>query len=52
MDKIHDSATLKMADGSIARVTVENPENLDKVKVGDTIAIKYLEAIEIQVKGK
>jgi len=52
LDKIHDSATLKMADGSIARVTVENPENLDKVKVGDTIAIKYLEAIEIQVKGK
>ncbi|MGD9947191.1 MAG: hypothetical protein AB7U29_01780 [Desulfobulbus sp.] len=52
LDKAHETATLKMADGSVAKVNVVNPENLDKVKVGDTIAITYLEAIEIIVKGK
>lgn len=52
LDKAKDMATLKMADGSIARVKVKNPKNLDKVKVGDTIAIKYLEVIAINVKGQ
>ena len=40
-----------MADGSVA-IKVQNPANLDKVKVGDTILIRYLEAVEISVKGK
>jgi hypothetical protein len=52
LDKANETATLKMADGSVATVKVQNPANLDKVKVGDTIAIKYLEALEITVKGK
>ncbi len=52
LDKVNDSATLKLSDGSVVNVKVENPENLDKVKVGDTIVIKYLEALEIKVKGK
>jgi hypothetical protein len=52
LDKANETATLKFADGAIAIVKVQNPANLDKVKVGDTIAIKYLEALEIQVQGK
>lgn len=52
LDKANETATLKMADGSVATVKVQNPANLEKVKVGDTIAIKYLEALEITVKGK
>ena len=52
IDKANESAMLKFADGSMAVVKVQNPANLDKVKVGDTIAIKYLEAIEIAVKGR
>lgn len=52
LNKANETATLKMADGSVATVKVQNPANLDKVKVGDTIAIKYLEALEITVKGK
>ncbi|MGE4559414.1 MAG: lipoprotein [Desulfobulbus sp.] len=52
LDKAKAMAKLKMADGSIARVKVKNPKNLDKVKVGDTIAIKYLEVIAINVKGQ
>jgi len=52
LDKVNETATLKMADGVVAKVKVQNPANLDKVKVGDTIAISYLEAIEINVVGK
>lgn len=52
IDKVNEAAKLKFADGTVAVVKVQNPANLDKVKVGDTIAIKYLEAIDIAVKGK
>lgn len=52
LDKANETDTLKMADGSVATVKLQNPANLEKVKVGDTIAIKYLEALEITVKGK
>ena len=52
IDKASEAAKLKFADGTIAIVKVQNPANLDKVKVGDTIAIKYIEAMEIKVKGK
>jgi Cu/Ag efflux protein CusF len=52
IDKASEAAKLKFADGSIAVVKVQNPANLDKVKVGDTIAIKYIEALEIKVQGK
>ena len=52
IDKANEAAQLQFADGTIAVVKVQNPANLDKVKVGDTIAIKYIEAIDIAVKGK
>ena len=52
LNKEQEKATLKMADGSVATVKVQNPANLDKVKVGDTILIRYLEAVEISVKSK
>lgn len=52
IDKVKEMATLKMADGVVTTVKVQNPANLDKVKVGDTIVISYLEVLEISVKGK
>lgn len=52
LDKANEIATLEMSDGSVASVKVQNPENLDKVKVGDKIVIKYLEALDITVTGK
>jgi len=52
LDKTSESATLQFADGVIASVKVQNPANLDKVKVGDTIVIKFLEALELKVMGK
>ncbi len=52
LDKDTDSAKLRLADNSLVRVNVENPENLDRVKVGDTIAIQYLEVISVRVLGQ
>ncbi|MDX9835770.1 MAG: hypothetical protein RBT36_11255, partial [Desulfobulbus sp.] len=52
LDKASETATLKLADGSVATVKVRNPAHLDKVKVGDTIIIRHLEAVGITVKGK
>lgn len=52
IDKVNEAAKLNFADGTVAIVKVQNPANLDKVKIGDTIAIKYIEAMEIKVKNK
>ncbi|MDR2549934.1 MAG: hypothetical protein LBD10_07035 [Desulfobulbus sp.] len=52
IDKTGESVLLKFADGVVTSVKVQNPANLDKVKVGDTIAITYIEAIDIVVKSK
>ena len=59
VDKAAAKITLKHApiknldmDAMTMVFRVSDPANLDKVKVGDTIAIKYLEAIEIAVKGR
>lgn len=52
LDKANETATLEMADGTVATVKLQNPANLDKVKVGDVIAISYIEAVEIKVMGK
>lgn len=52
IDKVNETATLKMTDGSYRIVKVEDPTNLDKVKVGDSIVITFQEAVEIFVKGK
>jgi len=51
IDKVNETATLKMPDGSYRIVKAEDPANLDKVKVGDTIVIVYQEAVGIFVKG-
>jgi len=50
MDKTNELVNLEFADGTIAVVKVQNPANLDKVKVGDSIAITYIEVLEINVK--
>lgn len=50
LDKTNELAKLEFADGTIAVVKVQNPANLDKVKVGDSIAITYIEVLEIAVK--
>lgn len=50
IDKVNETATLKMPDGSYRIVKAEDPANLEKVKVGDTIVIVYQEAIGIFVK--
>jgi hypothetical protein len=50
IDKINEIVSLRLPDGGIRIVKVQNPANLKKVKVGDTIVITYTEALAISVK--
>lgn len=50
IDKVKETATLKAPDGEVVVVKVQDPANLDKVKVGDTIVITYTEALAIAVR--
>lgn len=50
IDKINELVNLRMPDGGLRIVKVQDPANLQKVKVGDTIVITYTEALAISVK--
>lgn len=50
MDKVNELAKLELANGSVVVVKVQNPENLKKLKVGDTLGISYLEVVDIAVR--
>ena len=50
VDKPNQLVKLVFIDGSEMVVKVQNPENLDKVKAGDNIAINYIEAVSITIK--
>ena len=50
LDKTNELAKLELANGKVVTVKVQNPENLNKVKVGDTLGISYLEVVDIAVR--
>lgn len=52
INKEEQAVTLKTAEGETKTVKARNPDNLDKVKVGDTVMITYTEAIGISVTEK
>lgn len=52
VDKVNQLVKLEFIDGTDVVVKAQNPANLDKVKAGDTIAISYIEAVDIAVKKK
>ena len=52
IDKPNQLVRLEFVDGTDVVVKVKNPANLDKVKAGDTIAISYIEAVDIAVTKK
>jgi hypothetical protein len=51
IDKTLETARLKLPDGRFRVVKVQDPRNLDKVKVGDTIVVTYTEAYAISVES-
>jgi hypothetical protein len=51
LDKVKETATLKLADGNMVVVQVQDPANFDKVKVGDTIVITYTNGLAIAVRS-
>jgi len=50
IDKQAPSITLKGPEGNVVTVIVRDPKNLEKVKVGDNLAITYTEAVAISVE--
>jgi len=50
IDKETPSITLRGPEGNVATVIVMDPKNLEKVKVGDKLAITYTEALAISVE--
>ncbi|MGE5856505.1 MAG: hypothetical protein ACM34C_08065 [Syntrophaceae bacterium] len=50
IDKKEGTLSLKGPEGKMVIVKVEDPKNLDKVKVGDDLMITYTEALAISVE--
>jgi hypothetical protein len=50
IDKQKGTITLKGPEGKVNTVKVQDPANLDKVKVGDELMITYTEALAISVE--
>jgi hypothetical protein len=49
IDKEMETVTVKGPSGNSKTVKVENPENLDKIAVGDKVKVTYTEALAIDV---
>jgi hypothetical protein len=50
LNKALETASLQLPDGDVRIVKVQDPANLEKVKVGDTIVITFTEAMAISVE--
>jgi hypothetical protein len=50
LDRANQKAVLKGPEGKTMTVNVQNPENFDKVKVGDRVEITLTEALAIDVQ--
>jgi len=50
IDKATQYVTLKGPEGKTVEVKVNNPKNLEGVKVGDEVAITYTEAMAVSVE--
>ena len=52
IDKEKQTVILKGPEGKSKKVKVRNPENLEKVAVGDKVMITYTEAMVVNVSEK
>lgn len=50
IDKTLETASLKLPDGGVRVVKVQDRSNLDKVNVGDTIVVTYTKAFAVSVE--
>ena len=52
IDKEMETVTVKGPSGNSKTVKVENPDNLDKVAIGDKVRVTYTEGLAIEVTEK
>ena len=50
IDKAAGTVTLKSAEGEMTTIKVRNPDNLNRVSIGDLVEITYTEALGISVE--
>jgi hypothetical protein len=50
IDKKEPAVTLKGPEGNLMNVHVQDPKNLEGVKVGDQVAISYTESLAVSVE--
>lgn len=50
IDKSAQTVTLRSADGELTTIKARNPDNLNRVSVGDLVEISYTEALAISVE--
>jgi hypothetical protein len=51
LDREHSTATLRGPKGNVYDITVQDPENFNKVKVGEKVEITLTEAVAIDVQA-
>lgn len=49
IDRSKRAVTVRGPEGRVIEVEVMNPANLDKIKIGDTVAVDYTEALAVGV---
>ena len=50
IDEATQHVTLRGPEGNVIKVKAQNPENLKKGKVGDSVRLTYTEAVAISVR--
>jgi hypothetical protein len=50
LDRSANTVTLKLPKGEISTVKAKYPDRLEKIKVGDTIAISYTEGVAVSIE--
>ena len=49
IDRKKGKMTFKLPDGKLIEVQAKYPEKLDRVKVGDVVAVTYTEALAVGI---
>ncbi len=52
IDRKNETVTVKIPQGQTITVQAKDPKNLDRIKIGDTVAVSYTQAVAIALEPK
>lgn len=50
LDRLHGTGTVMGPNGNLLTIRAEDPENLTKVRIGDTVVVTYTEAVVMSLE--